>query len=285
MLEKDRLKTFLTDNDIINMNVIGPMIDRVADDVAGDAATFRVVATPVAAPVAGSVLIGDTVALTCATADSTIYYTTNGDTPDDESAVYTSPIAIPAAETIKAIGYKGYRTASNVLSAAYTITKAATPVADPVAGAVADNSEIVLTCATAGSTIYYTVNGDAPTNASTLYEDPIVITDNMTVKAIAYAINYAASNVLSAAYTIAQVATPVADPGAGEVADNTEVTLTCATSGATIYYTTNGDTPTAASTEYTTAIIITDPVTIKAIGIKEDYVDSAVLTAAYTIAS
>jgi len=82
-----------------------------------------------------------------------------------------------------------------------------------------------------------------------------------------------------------QVATPVAAPVAGAVLNPTEVALTCATEGATIYYTTNGDAPTAASTEYTAAIEVTVPVTIKAIAIKTGMTNSDVLTAAYTIAT
>ena len=40
------------------------------------------------------------------------------------------------------------------------------------------------------------------------------------------------------------VATPVIDPAGGAVAPGTEITITCATEGATIYYTTDGSTPT-----------------------------------------
>lgn len=81
----------------------------------------------------------------------------------------------------------------------------ATPVATPVAGAVADNSTILLSCATPGSSIYYTIDGSTPDNTDTLYTSAgIVITDAMTLKAIAYNTGYNASAVLSAAYTIAQ---------------------------------------------------------------------------------
>ena len=80
-------------------------------------------------------------------------------------------------------------------------------------------------------------------------------------------------------------ATPVATPAAGEVADNTDVTLASATAGATIFYTTNGSTPTIATgTVYSTAIAITAPVTIKAIAVKEGMMNSDMLSAAYTIA-
>ncbi len=81
------------------------------------------------------------------------------------------------------------------------------------------------------------------------------------------------------------VATPAAAPGAGEVASGTEVALATSTSGAAIYYTVDGSTPTASSTLYAAAIEVTAPVTIKAIAVKDGMNNSAVLTAAYTIAA
>lgn len=81
------------------------------------------------------------------------------------------------------------------------------------------------------------------------------------------------------------VATPVATPGAGAVAADTTVTLSCATAGATIYYTTNGTTPTSSSTAYTTAITVSTAMVIKAIAVKDGMSNSAVLTAEYTIST
>lgn len=82
-----------------------------------------------------------------------------------------------------------------------------------------------------------------------------------------------------------QVATPTATPAAGEVESGATVELETETEGATIYYTTDGTTPTAESTEYEEAIEITEAVTIKAIAVKDGMTDSEVLSAAYTIAS
>jgi len=203
MTKINELKEFLNDNNIINMNVISPMIDRVADEAADDAATFKVVATPVADPVAGAIPLTTTVALTCSTTDSLIYYTVDGSTPDNTDTLYTTAITYSAPVTIKAIGYKGYQTASSVLSAGYTTAVVATPTADPAAGEVADNTPVTLACVTSGATIYYTTNGDTPTTSSTQYTTAIIITDPMTIKAIAVKTNYTNSAMLTAAYTIA----------------------------------------------------------------------------------
>jgi hypothetical protein len=84
---------------------------------------------------------------------------------------------------------------------------------------------------------------------------------------------------------LSTVATPTADPAAGAVADEATVTLATATAGATIYYTTDGSTPTTGSMVYSEALVISIAVTIKAIAVKAGMANSAVLSAAYTISA
>ena len=61
------------------------------------------------------------------------------------------------------------------------------------------------------------------------------------------------------------------------------VTLSSSTSGASIYYTTDGSTPTTSSTLYTSAVSVSATTTIKAIAHKSSYTDSSVGSFAYTI--
>lgn len=80
------------------------------------------------------------------------------------------------------------------------------------------------------------------------------------------------------------VATPTFSVTAGAVEEGTKVTISCTTEGASIFYTTDETTPTAASTQYNgEEIVINTATTIKAIAIKEGMNDSDVATAAYTI--
>ena len=61
------------------------------------------------------------------------------------------------------------------------------------------------------------------------------------------------------------------------------MTISDATSGATIYYTTNGTTPTTSSTRYTGPITVSSTETLEAIAVATGDTNSAVASATYTI--
>ncbi len=79
------------------------------------------------------------------------------------------------------------------------------------------------------------------------------------------------------------VATPTFSPAAGTYNEAQNVTISCTTAGATIYYTTNGDTPTTSSLVYSTPIAISTTTTVKAMAVKTGMDNSSVATATYTI--
>ena len=58
-----------------------------------------------------------------------------------------------------------------------------------------ENTEVTITCATEGASIYYTLDGADPTSASTPYAGAFELTETTTVKAIAYDATGAASSV------------------------------------------------------------------------------------------
>ena len=90
------------------------------------------------------------------------------------------------------------------LSVCFGYPAAATPTVLPEAGAVASGTAITLSCATAGATIYYTLNGVDPTNGSIPYSASAkpTITAATTLKAVAYKDGYGPSAILTAAYTL-----------------------------------------------------------------------------------
>ena len=164
-------------------------------------------AAPTFSNPAGSYPPGAVVELSTTTPGATIYYTTDGSTPTDASTEYTGAITL-GTFTLRAIAYgpERYYTPSSVASAAYLIYlyETATPVLSRAAGAYASGTTVEITCATSGSTIYYTTDGSDPTSTDTEYSGPIAITDDFTLKAIAYGLDgfYAPSEIVSAAYTI-----------------------------------------------------------------------------------
>lgn len=79
------------------------------------------------------------------------------------------------------------------------------------------------------------------------------------------------------------VATPVIAPNGGTFTGSTDVTITDATAGASIHYTTDGSTPFSGSPSYTGPIHVTSSQTIKALALRWGYSNSAVATAKFTI--
>ena len=66
-------------------------------------------------------------------------------------------------------------------------------------------TSVTLSTSTEGAIIYYTLDGTNPTTSSTKYTNPIVINENVTIKAIAAKENYISSKVTSISYTIKTV--------------------------------------------------------------------------------
>ena len=80
------------------------------------------------------------------------------------------------------------------------------------------------------------------------------------------------------------VSTPTFSPAGGTYTSAQNVTISCSTSGATIYYTTDSSTPSTSSTVYSGVISVSETTTLKAIAIKDGTL-SNVATATYTISS
>ena len=78
------------------------------------------------------------------------------------------------------------------------------------------------------------------------------------------------------------VATPTFTPEEGTYYEPQSVSISCATDGATICYTTDGTEPTENSSQYSVPLTISETTTLKAKAFKSGYTASAVATATYT---
>lgn len=171
------------------------------------------------------------------------------------------------------------------LSGAAPLPAAAEPVLSLAVGGYTSAQTLSISDSTPGTTIYYTTDGTNPTSTSTVYSKPLTVSSSETVEAIAVASNYSASPVAIGAYVIGlpQAATPTFSVPAGTYDSSQTVTISDATTGATIYYTTDGSNPTSSSTVYNGVITVSATETLDAIAVATGYANSAVASAAYTI--
>jgi hypothetical protein len=164
----------------------------------------------------------------------------------------------------------------------------ATHVITPPTGTFTTAQSVTISDSTSGATIYYTTNGTMPTTASPVYSKAFTVSSTTTVEAMAAASGYTSSNVATSTITInvppeQQVATPVITPPTGTFTTAQSVTISDSTSGATIYYTTNGTTPTIASPVYSKAFTVSNTTTVNAMAAASSYTNSNVATSTITI--
>jgi hypothetical protein len=248
-------------------------------------------ATPTFSVPAGTYTTVQSVTIADTTTGAVIYYTIDGSTPTSASTVYSAPVSVSTTETLSAIALAPGFASSPVASALYTINlpTAATPTFSVTAGTYTAPQTVSIADTTAGAAIYFTVDGSTPTAKSTLYTAPITVGVTETINAIAVATNYNNSTVGSAAYTInlPAAATPAFSVAAGAYTAVQSVSITDSTTGAVIYYTTDGSTPTPGSgtaAVYSAPILVPASLTINAIAVASpNYNNSAVATAAYVI--
>ena len=107
-----------------------------------------------------------------------------------------------------------------------------------------------------------------------------------TLVFLAIQLNGCGGSAASGSTTTTTATAPTFSPAAGTYTTAQTVTISDAIAGATIYYTTNGTTPTTASTVYSGAITIpATPATetIQAIAVATGYTNSSVASAVYTM--
>jgi hypothetical protein len=175
----------------------------------GTTPTQQQASAPLFSPAAGTYTGTQSVTLTDATPGSTIFYTTNGSTPATTAGGSTlqfsaaNPISVAATTTIKALATASGFTTSAVSSATYTINAlqaAPTPTITPATGTYTGAQTVTIT--DPGATIYYTIDGSAPSTSSTKYTAAFVVNATTTVRAIATEIGFSNSAIAQSVITI-----------------------------------------------------------------------------------
>lgn len=286
----------------------GLTVDESGDLYISDAANNRIrkvqyqTSTPIFLPAAGTYTSTQSVTITDTTAGATIYYTTDGSAPTASSIAYTTPIAVNSTETLKAIAIASEYNDSSITSATYTIN--ITPASiNVVSGsgqttaygsAFANPLEVIVKDANGnpvpGAVVNFAGAGlsftGAPATTGSNGEASVTATANaigsLTAVASTNGVTGTASFSLTAT-SLGTVSLPTFTPDAGTYTSAQQVTISDSTPGAVIYYTIGAATPTASSTQYSSAITVGSTETINAIAIAPGYTDSAIATATYTI--
>ena len=241
---------------------------------------------PAISPASQSFTSSIRVTMTDSTPGAVIHFTTNGATPTAASPSYTGPLTVTTTQTIRAIAIAAGHLDSNITTDTYTrITQAAMPVFKPSPGTYPSAQQVTISSTTSGAIIYYTIDGSTPTTSSSKYTGPVTISTTKTLKAIATAPNLTNSAVASGLYTIqtATAARPSFSPAPGTYKGSVTVSLFSTTTGATMYYTIDGTTPTTASHKYTGPFTITTTTTVKAIATASNLANSTVSNGPYTV--
>ena len=156
-------------------------------------------------------------------------------------------------------------------------SKCATPTFSVAQGTYNTAQSVTLSCGTAGATIKYTTNGDDPdADHGTVYNGAITVDKDMVIKAYAYKDGMEDSDVAVAAYVL-KPKTPVIS-GEAQFWGTTEVSITCATDGAAVYYKIND----GAETLYENPFTIDATANIKAVAKMTNWTNSEEVTADFT---
>lgn len=137
-----------------------------------------------------------------------------------------------------------------------------------------------ISCSTSGATIRYAIDGTPTESSGTIIANGDTVNlssynTQKTIRAIAYKSGMTTSQVAETTYN------PSASVQPPTIYIRDLAIIMTAKSGASIYYTTDGSTPTANSTQYTNAFTLAENKTIKAIAIKNGS-SSSVASASFT---
>ncbi|MEI7908416.1 MAG: chitobiase/beta-hexosaminidase C-terminal domain-containing protein [Verrucomicrobiota bacterium] len=164
----------------------------------------------------------------------------NGAPGGDAGVAYIYAIQYGGGTTVSGnLDFKFQMTGGNQDDAKFTLNAAAlggtvsTPAFNPPSGVYTSAQDVTISTSTVGASIYYTTNGDTPTEISTLYTAPVNVASDMTLKAIAFKSGSAPSLLASAGYVVSppSAACDILTfglPGNPAVIDGTNITLAVA---------------------------------------------------------
>ncbi|PKM17143.1 MAG: hypothetical protein CVV11_21465, partial [Gammaproteobacteria bacterium HGW-Gammaproteobacteria-15] len=243
------------------------------------------VATPTISPNGGTHSNLVNVSLATTTSDATLRYTIDNSPVNTASTIYTGSFILPNSATVRVKAFKSGMAESSETAATFTVLQqVATPSITPDGGSHASSVTVSLQSATTGAVLRYTANNTAVTASSTAYTGPLTFTANATLRVKAFKNGMADSIERSANFTILQPAkAPTITPDGGKHAGSVSVSLTTATQGASIRYTTDNSSVSENSALYSASIQLNATATIRAKSFKSGMAASPESSATFTI--
>lgn len=223
-----------------------------------------------------------TVRLSCGTAGATIYYTTDGSKPDENSPIYVSPLTFSETTKIRAYAALDGYTSSSAYSATAKISQGSNEktVKDTIKYKmtyISDNGIAYVTILPekTSNIIYYTTDGSTPTKQSKQYSKRIKYTAPGVLRALEY--TRKGELVATLKLNVSPRVMPVQLSCVDFAPDIRTIELKTETPGATIYYTIDGSRPNKEySNVYTSPVVMSNKVKMQAFAVKDGYKDSLV---------
>lgn len=276
-----------------------------------------VVNTPTFSPIAKTYGAAQSVVISTTTPAATMCYTNDGTTPVCDAAVictvgteYVEAINVDISQTLKAVSCSAGLTNSSVVSSNYVIDAIAPAAINAVESFPTGESQVGLdwaavtdSASAVGDIVYEVCQSTIPAGCETFTADYVTSpgatfymvsglnpsTDyyfQVRAKDEAGNTGIPNSEVMVTTDVAGTVNAPTFNIVAGTYESDQSITISSSTSGATIYYTTNGKTPSVETTVYTGAIDVTGDwtsMTIRAMAVKTDMVNSFTSSSTYDI--
>ena len=129
------------------------------------------------------------ITLLCETENAVIRHTTDGSSVTETSPVYTKPFKISETTTVRAKAFKEDWLPSDEVSQTFTriwYTNETPVISADSVSFVGASQLVTISCDTDAANIYYTLDGSDPSeNNGRFYDEPFLIYESLTVKAIA----------------------------------------------------------------------------------------------------
>jgi alpha-tubulin suppressor-like RCC1 family protein len=228
------------------------------------------------------------VILETATPEAQIYYTLDGTTVSQSSSTYRRPILLFRSTELAARAYKPKHNLVASTEASFVVE--IVPVAEAPAIEVPDinlvpggdgqtyNGPVWVTLVPSapGDEVRYMVNNSTVNESSRLYTEPFLVTRTSNIYARSYRAGHKPSETANRFLQINKIpiATPIIHPGSGVYTQDVKVSISVATPGIVLRYTTNGDDVAADSAIYTGAFVLSQSTTVKVRGYHMDYLPS-----------